>query len=199
MTLPVVPVLKDEQAPAFALLLVVLAKYISEEPGKGAVMTWEPEILREEIRLDFGLSISELQSDKLQAAITLLTTNMYEQDWRCFEFINHIFCNNLVDAEDHHPLEAEELVEGLAHASAILDDDEERLKVWHDDVRAYAGQVFWNYGLSAPPAVFPTAIMPTSSPSSNEEIAKEKNEVLNDLFQAHLKKIKAYTEKLFNA
>lgn len=197
MTLPIVSTLKDEQASAFALLLVVLSKYAGEEPGKGLVMTWEPEILRDELRFDFGINISELQSDKIQAAITLLTTNMYEQDWRCFEFINHIFCNNLVDAEDHHPLEAEELAAGLAHATSILTDDEARLNAWHDDVRAYAGQVFWNYGLHAPPDIFPSAIMPVSPPVADEEIAKEKNAVLTDLFQAHTKKIQAYVEKLF--
>jgi hypothetical protein len=192
-----VAVFKDEKAPAFALLLTALAKYGKEDTtGQGTFFEWEPEILKEEIRLDFGVTLSELQSDKLQAAITVLTTNLYEQDWRAFEFVSHIFCNDLIDAEDHHPLEAEEVAESLAHATLILKAYDDRLKLWHDDVRAYVGQVFWQYGLSKAPDIFDNAIMPASSTDGDPAIQEEKNSVLSDLFQAHTKKIEDYIAKL---
>jgi hypothetical protein len=186
-------VLKDEQAPALALLLVAISKY-----GGEAFLEWEPEILKEEIRLDFGIALSELQADKLQAAITVLVTNLYEQDWHAFEFISHILCNNLINADEHHPLEAEELAEALAQVALILKAYDDRFKQWHDDVRAYIGQVCWAYGLVKAPDIFPAAIMPESATDGDAAIQEEKNSVLNSVFQAHTKKIEDYITKLWN-
>src|SRR4051812_46404994 len=106
-------VYKDQKAPAYALLFSVLKRFGSE------ALEWEPELLRQEIEKQYDLKMTDLQSDKLQAAIVTLTTDHFEHDWRVFEVSCHLFNNSPIHHEDIEPLEAEEIAIGLVEASLI--------------------------------------------------------------------------------
>lgn len=178
-------VYKDEKAPAYALLFVTMRKYGVE------CFEWEPELLRVEINRDYDIRLSDLQHDKLHAAIVVYTTNQFETDWRVFETCCQLFNNELVDHEDLNPLEAEEIIIGIVEASLIKKDDEDGLE-YDDEVRAYAGLVFHNYGMHKAPRLFPAALMPKSAPAED----KEKNLALKELFDTHFNYILEYLEKI---
>lgn len=181
-------VYKDDKAPAYALLIVTLKKYGMDS------LEWEPELLRQEIERDYNIKLSDLQSDKLQAAIVTLTTDHFEHDWRVFEVSSHLFNNTPIDHEDVEPLEAEEIAVALAEATLIKAgglEDEERMD-YGDEVRAYLGKLFHDYGFHKAPKIFPKAIMPKSVEAHD----KEKNAALKEVFDAHAEYVLDYLEKI---
>jgi L-arabinose isomerase len=177
-------ILKDQTAPVTALLHVVAMDFGSE------AFDWEPQILRHELDEKYEMSISDLQSDKIQAGITILTTNMYETDIRTFEVVNSLLNHTHQDFEDFEPLEAEELVSGLTEALTILMEPLE----YSDSVRVYAGKVFHDYGFHQAPELMPEALMPEGYPKEGSD--SEKNAALNEIFQAKAKAIETYMKKL---
>jgi hypothetical protein len=181
-------VYKDDKAPSIALLAVTIKKYGIES------LEYEPELLRQEINRDYDIRISTLNHDKLQAAITVLFTEAFENDWRVFETCCHLFNNTLVDHDIVNPLEAEELIVGIVEATIIKEsilEDKEKLH-YDDEIRVYAGRIFYDYGFHKAPKLFSEAIMPKTVGGSD----KEKNAALNELFEAHTQYILDYLEKI---
>lgn len=174
-------VLKDEKAPAIALLHVVIKKYGVE------AFEWQPEFLRDEIKHDYGTELTDLQSDKLQAAITILTTDLFESQWEVFKTICHLLNSTPDNFEDTTPLEAEELASALAQYRLIVGT--EGTPPFSDEVNAFAGVVFYNYGLSEPPSIFPSALMPGHAVKADPT---EKSQALSEIYDARTKDIIAY-------
>lgn len=168
---------KDEHTPVIALLGLVIRKYNEE------CFTWEPETLREAIEDDYDIVLSGLQSDKIQAGITLLSTNLFEDDVKVFENICYLLNNQCDDLDTLNPLEAEEMTCALAHAVSIL--GEEATLYLSADVRAYAGEVFFNYGLTKPPSFFPNAII-KECPSCDDSGAIE---ALQEIYVEKIKQL----------
>ncbi len=204
----ILDVFKDEKAPALALLSCVIRKYGVES------FDWEPGILRAEIEDDFDITLSDLQSDKIQAAITVLTTNSFQDQWEAFEKICHLFNNVADDFSMVNPLEAEEIAQALAdyylinvvenavenptnepELDQIPDERGENISptTYSPEVRAYVGQILFDYGCCAAPKLFPTAILPGGVvPGDNTE----KEQALEEIFNARLEFIMAYLEEM---
>lgn len=176
----------DEKTPLIALLWAVTKNYES------AAFDWFPAILRNEIESAIDHDISDLQADKIQAAITIATSNMYETDLRTFEVCSRLAAHTPQDFEDFEPLEAEELIVGLVNAYLIKG---EKLD-FSDEVEVYAGKVFYDYGFHNAPELFPTAILPADRNSEGSDA--EKNEALKEIFDSSLKEIQVYMEALTN-
>lgn len=186
-----IDVYRDEKAPAYALMTVTLRKYGME------ALEYEPELLRAEIEKDYSIKLSDLQHDKIQAAFTVLLTDHFEHDWIVFQGCGHFFNNQPIECEDFQHLEAEEIAVALAEANLILKDkleDGEKLE-YGDEVRAYMGIAFYEYGLHKAPSIFPKAIMPKSV-EGPAAVEKEKNEALKEIFDAHVSYILEYLDKL---
>ena len=180
----------DEKAPAFVLLTATLKKYGTE------ALEYDPELLRQQIDRDYDIKIPDLNMDKLQAAMTVIHTNSFYDDWRVFETCCHLFHNALVDASVVNPLDAEDIAVGLAEATLLKScvmDDESELK-FSDEIRAYSGHIFWDYGLSTAPFIFRDAIMPHSPGSAAND--PDKNQALRELFDHHTVQIVDYLEKM---
>lgn len=181
-------VYKDDKAPAYVLLGVTLKKY-----GLAALEE-EPELLRMLIERDSDIKLSDLQADKLQAAICTMLTDQVETHWRIFEPCVHLFNNQYVEHDILTPVEAEEIAVALAEIAMIKNDvlDKNELIHYGEEVLAYAGHVFYEYGMSKAPDIFPDAIMP----KCNDCCYAEKNAALKELFNAHVEYILDYLEKL---
>lgn len=173
-------VLSDEKAPVTALLFVLTKAYGNE------CYEWEPLVLKAEVQKDYDCELSDLQSDKIQAGITLLTTEQYENNIAVFETLNYLFNHQPDDLDEFNPLEPEELICGLTEAYAIRGEE----MVFSPEVRVYAGLIFRDYGFHRPPKLFPKAIM-----EEREGNDDEKNEALQEIFDAKLKLVEDYTRK----
>lgn len=167
--------LRQESTPAIVLLAIALHRYGVD------CLEWEPELLRKEIEEDFQISLSDLQSDRLQAAILTLSTDMIEQDWKAFETAFSLFAGQHEDFSTVIAIEAEYLVMGLAEFELLKLGDEDGIQ-YSDDVAAYAGLVFSEYGLVHAPDVAPWAIMPVNQSQLGE--SQEKREALRELYLA---------------
>lgn len=178
-------VLKDEKAPAVALLYIVLRKYGTD------AFEWQPEFLRDEIQHDFNVALSDLQSDKLQAAIAILQTDLVESQWEVFKTVCHLLNNTPDNFEDSTPLEAEEVAAALAQYRLIAGT--EGTPPFSDEVNAYAGVIFYNYGLSEAPSIFPTALMPDHAVKADPT---EKSQALSQLYDERTKAIVAYVQSI---
>ena len=179
-------VLKDSTAPAIALVAVALQKYDT------SCMEWQPELLRDELQSDYNITISDLQSDKLQAGLTILHSDFFEAQWEVFSTICHLLNGTPDRFEDATPLEAEELAAALAHYHLILGLDSEAPK-FSDEVKAYAGQVFSHYGMSEAPAIFPQALMPDGAQQADPT---EKNQALSAIYDERKARLTAYMHSL---
>ena len=173
-------ILEDEKAPITALLYAVTKEYSSE------CYSWEPLVLKAELQKDHDCDISDLQSDKIQAGITLLTTEQYENNIAIFETINYLLNHQPDNIEEFNPLEPEELICGLTEAY-IIKAEELRFS---PEVRVYAGLIFRDYGMHHPPKLFPKAIMEECEGNDDE-----KNEALQEIFDEKLKTVEQYLRK----
>ena len=59
---------KEERLPGVALLAIAVAEFGTD------CFDWEPEILRANLSDELNIEITDRQSDKLQAAITVIST-----------------------------------------------------------------------------------------------------------------------------
>lgn len=181
--------LRDEHAPGSVLLAVALNKYGTE------CLEWEPEILRLELEEDFGLKLTDLQSDKLQAVITLYTTDQIESNWHAFNVACHVMNNEYVDHEVFdYPLEAEYIVSVMPEIEFLRND--ETGITFSPEVNAYAGLIFYEYGCSKPPTLFPTAIMPQCAVDAD---MTEKNAALEELYRAKKASFDSYMARVQKA
>lgn len=167
----------DEKAPVIALIAAVTKEYSSD------CYEWEPMVLKAELQEDHDCEISDLQSDKIQAGITLLTTDHYENNIVMFENINHFINNQHDSIDEFNPLEAEELVVGLTEAYLVKGEEMH----FSPEVRVYAGYIFREYGFHKPPTLFPQAIM-----EERDGDDTEKNAALQELFDEKIRITKEY-------
>jgi len=173
-------ILTDDKAPATALLWLVTKKYGNE------CYEWDPTVLKAQLQEDFDCELSDLQSDKLQAAITILTTDMYENNIVVFETLNYLLNHQPDSLEELNPLEAEELICGLTEAYIIRSEPLH----FSPEVRTYAGQIFYDYGMHKPPTLFPQALM--REKEGNDD---EKNEALQEIFNEKIKITEEYLKE----
>jgi hypothetical protein len=144
-----------------------------------------PMVLRTELQEDFECEISDLQSDKIQAGITILTTDLYENDVAVFETLNYLINHQPDNLDELNPLEAEELICGLTEAYLIRGEELN----FSPEVRVYSGIIFQDYGMHKPPTLFPKALMQEREGSDDE-----KNEALQELFDEKLRITKEYLD-----
>ena len=170
-------VFEDVKAPAVVLLSITIKKYGAE------CLEWDPTLLKAELQRDFACELTDLQSDKLQAAITVLTSSVYESHIAVFETINYAFNHQLDNLDELNPLEAEELIIGLTEAYIIRSEAIE----FSAEVRVYAGMIFHAYGMHKPPTLFPYAIM-----QEREGNDDEKNDALQEIFSEKIRLIEEY-------
>ena len=180
--------LKEDNIPGFALLAIVTDKYGPD------CYQMQPELLKKDIEDDFGVELSDLQSDKLQAAIIVLATNMYEQQWETFAVISHVLSgvHEQFETIDPDDVEAEEVIRALAEITIIKNAEYEPLE-FDDEVRAFAGLIFQKYGFSKAPKLFVSAIMPTPVKECDDT---EKNEALQEMWDESVKLINQWAERI---
>jgi hypothetical protein len=175
-------VYKDIDAPPIALLVAFISSYGPE------ALEWDSQVIRNEIEKDNNINLEDLQSDKLNAAIEVLTSNLYEQNWNVFETVGHLLANVPVNHEVVSPLSPEEIIKALAEAYLIRHEDFD----FCSDIRLYVGKIFHDYGMSKPPKLFASAIMPEGVICDDTD----KNKALQELFDYEVGRAVEYIEKL---
>jgi len=131
----------DDNVPAFVLYSICVGQF------GGDIHEWEPETLWLEIQDEFKVECSESNKDKLQAAITLVVTNKFYENFRVFEGIGKAFSNQSPNFEWVTPLTPEECAWVVAEARLIDSTPEE----YSLEVKAYVREVLREGGLYMSP------------------------------------------------
>jgi hypothetical protein len=182
----VIQLLKDKATPACVLLTIIFDEYGSD------FLDWEPEVLRLEILSDFGVELSPVQSDKLQAAATIISSDHFEFDWHTFNCCIHGLNGEPFDYEDLYPIDAEQIVAAMPEIEMLTTNFFGVGARFSDEVNVYTGLIFSEYGLFFAPDEFPTAIMPSLPGEHYSDSQAEKKEALAELYTHKKAKLKEY-------
>ena len=182
--------LKDNSTSASVLIAIVLNEYGFD------CLDWEALALKVAIEDDFGVALSTVLSDKLQAAITIMSTDHFEWDWHTFNSCIHALNAEPFDFEDFAPVEAEQIASAMPEVEMLTSNFLGEGVRFSDEVNTYAGFIFSEYGLLFAPTIFPTALMPSLQGDYYTDSQSEKQEALNELYGAKKDKIKAELENL---
>lgn len=176
-------ILRDTSAPASALLAIVFDEYGAE------CFDWDPHVLRLEIYDDFGVNISDGQSDKIQAAITIMSTDQFENDWHTFNSCVHALNGEPFEHDVLHPIDAEQIAAAMPEVEMIRTKFMQDELAFSDEVNVYAGFIFSEYGLFFAPHEFPSAIMPALSGEHSSDSQGEKQEALAEIYTKKKEKL----------
>ena len=179
--------LKDENTPASILVSILIAKYGTE------LFDWDPAVLRKEIEEDFGVELTEVQSDKIQAVITIITTDLFETNWHVFTCCVNAMSGEYIDPEVMAPVEAEYIAGILPEVELLRNEDHEGIE-FSDEVNAYAGLIFAEYGCGRAPTIFQSAIMPKGYVADAD--MTEKNAALSEIYQAKKESLNSYIKRI---
>jgi hypothetical protein len=179
-----VNILKDKAVSPSVLLAIAVSEYGTD------CFDWEPDLLRLEILEDFGVELSPSQSDKLQAAITVISTDQFENDWMAFNNCIHALNGEPFEHDLYDPVDAEQIAAVMPEIEVIRNQFTEEGIKFSDEVNTYAGFVFSEYGLFFAPNEFSTALMPSLEGEHYSDSQTEKQEALAQIYTAKKDKIK---------
>jgi hypothetical protein len=114
-------------------------------------LEWEPETLRLEVKADFGITPSQTVMDKLQAAITILTTDHEYSWWEPFEEITHVLNDYEANFEVMRPPTVEEIAWGVLESNLIDPSEEPLRKAYSGEIQAYISLILQKAGFYQSP------------------------------------------------
>lgn len=172
----------DENIPATVLYTICLKTFGSE------MHEWELETLWMEIQDEFKVDPADANKDKLAAAISLLVTNAFYENFQAFEAIGKGLNGQTADFEWITPLTPEEATWAVVE-SRILDSTPEDFS---EEVKAYIREVHREGGLfKSPPALAFCSI--SSVYPAEKFVPKELRDTVEINQKLKLKKIEAYS------
>ena len=145
----------------------VLAAIILDHYGIEA-FNWEQDTLDRELHGDFGVMLPQINRDKLQAVITLQTTNQFYTDWPMFNNICEALNNDPVDFEILDLVPPEYMAWGITEAA--LFEDPKNLMEFDPEVKTFMGTLLRHYGITHPPDALQIATMPEIDSEPPQEV-----------------------------
>ena len=186
-------ILLDEKAPVTALVLCGLdAMPLKEWLGDDG-----PEFLRHDLEELLGSSIPDSNWDRLQAGLSVLSSDSFDTDWVVFNNFCHLFNFGSVDFETFEPVSATDVTNTLAEARMIRGSVDYTGLELSDEVKALIGQVFVEYGLCQSPVFLRETLMPSTQREKDAEISeacKEKEEALKEVYDTRIASVMEYVE-----
>lgn len=144
--------LKNPDTYALVLIAILLDNYGTEW------LSWEIDTIEMELQDDFYVDIPQINCDKIQALMTVMTSDIPYRDWVAFNMTCEALNDNDVDAAVFDPVAPEELAWGLTQM-AMVEDNNTRPE-FDDEVKRYIGVILAEHGIHNPPDVLRLAIMP---------------------------------------
>lgn len=163
---------------AITLMTLLLDKYGTE------FLKWDPVTIRDQIERDMAIKLHPLTDNKIQAAATVMTTDVYHHSLEAFNNINIALSGEPVDTSAFFvPSDMEDILIGTLEVMLMEGADE---SVFSDNIRRYVGFMLNMYGLVKPPETLSWAEMPIdtgelddfimSNPTMLKSYWKEKQE-----------------------
>lgn len=142
----------DPDAYATTLLVAALDAYGPD------VLEWHPATIRDEIRDDYGLVVTDATLDRLMAAIAVLTTDLFWTSAGAFVQIANVLSGSTFAPDVFDPADSVECAWAVTEALLLDPADEDNPEPFGDEVRYYIGAVLKEEGYVQTPDVLAVAL-----------------------------------------
>lgn len=112
---------------------------------------WDPITVGLEFKADFGIDLSDGLQDRIQAACSLLTSNLFFISIETFNVSCDAFNFGSVASEVFVPADLDDVLWGVTEARILMGDDFDESEFGHD-VKRYVGLVLSQAGIKRPPS-----------------------------------------------
>ena len=134
-----------------------------------AVLEWEPEIVQEEVERISGSKVNALTSDKLNAALSVLQSNVYHKSLPAFTTINACFSSKYATPEAFKLCTLDDILWGCTEIQLIEGPQEFKDQGFTHPIRFYTGMMLEAEGVTKPPTLLGFAEFDTAK-TDNQEI-----------------------------
>lgn len=149
-------ILEDKNTFATVLLTVLVDQYSTE------FIEWDPTALALQLKDDFGVELSGMNNDRIQAACSLLTSDMFFEDPGTFISLCNAFSFDQVGGDEFIPADLDNCAWGCIEAKLMLGKDYSSKK-FSSDIALYVGALLDQEGIYNPPTMLDFAIFPDSA------------------------------------
>lgn len=153
-------VLCDPDLLGTSLLALLVDHYDTEFLG------WEFETLRQELLEDFGITMPEVNEQKVQALMTVLTSDAFFRDPVVFHHVACALCNEPVDLENFSPTEPDLAAWAAFEAVSIAGREH---PPFGEEVRRWLGVMLAEHGIHHKPKTLGFALFPNEDPGKPAE------------------------------
>lgn len=129
-----------------------------DEEGHLACLKWSPETIKMELDRAAGTPIPKVVFDKLMAAITIVTTDMFFKNVKTFIPIANILAGDDFQPDELEPPDAAECAWAITEALLLYPPDEEDPELFCDEIRTLIGFTLKEEGFVTPPDVLRIAL-----------------------------------------
>lgn len=191
-------VLSNEDTFATTLLVLLIDRFGLE------TLEWHPETIHMELSDEFHIEIPVLNTDKLNAAIDIATSNSFYKQMH--KFIQ--YCNVLSGSHFHFgvfdPADAMECAWGITEAMLIYPPEED--EPFSEEIRYYIGKVLHDEGIKTPPDVLRIGLwdaeysdMSTTDPEMFQmefEVQADEAKEITEILRSRLRRLLEEIEQL---
>lgn len=160
-SLVVKKLLTDPDTFATVMLMIALDTFGMEclhdkdEPERGP---WHAATFRSMLTQHFGVTIPQLNMDKLMAAVTLLTTDLFFTNVDRFIALANVFAGSEFSPRIFDKADTAECAWAITEALILDPPDHENPEPFCEDIRRYIGAVLRDEGFVKPPDILRIAI-----------------------------------------
>lgn len=137
--------LKDRETYATVLLVIALDTFGPD------CLTWTRETIQAEFLDDWNIVLPPVNLDKIMAAISILTTDLFFKNLSHFIQICNVLCGDTFDPFEFDPATVAEMAWGITEALLLFPPDED--EPFSDDIRYYIGARLQYEGMAKPPSI----------------------------------------------
>lgn len=149
----------DPDSYATTLLVLYKDRYIlSDDPDEGQdAWHWAPETIAAEVKAETGVDLTEQGNlDKLMAALTIVTTDLFFKNERCFLTLVNVLCGNGFRPAEFDPADVTECAWGLTEGLLLSPPTEP--EPFTEAIRRYLGHECRREGFLKPPDILRLAM-----------------------------------------
>ena len=127
------------------------------------LLTWHPETIKREIQDDFGVHLPKANFDRLMAAITIVTTDLFFKNLSRFVQLANVLAFDDFQPDEFEPADSMECAWAVTEALLLSPPDESDPEPFSLEVRKYIGFVLHEEGFVQAPDVLRLAVRDYSS------------------------------------
>lgn len=150
---------------AITLMTILLDKYSSE------FLEWDPITINEQINNDFNIKLSDINSNKIQAVITLLTTDSYHYSLEAFNNINIALSGEPLNTSAFFlPADMEDILVGTLEAQMIEGDYNLN---YSDNIKRFVGYMLQLHSINKKPMTLEWATVPLEETTLEASLSED--------------------------